>query len=59
MVKFSMRNILLLVLIMCNKITLALWRQIHYMENGSVEVYSRNAEWNTGKFPDVVAAVSR
>lgn len=33
--------------------------QIHYMENGSVEVYSRNAEWNTGKFPDVVAAVSR
>ncbi|KAK7257652.1 hypothetical protein RIF29_31784 [Crotalaria pallida] len=33
--------------------------QIHYMENGSVEVYSRNAERNTGKFPDVVAAVSR
>ncbi|CAL0329057.1 unnamed protein product [Lupinus luteus] len=33
--------------------------QIHYMESGSVEVYSRNAERNTGKFPDVVAAVSR
>ncbi|XP_061339911.1 DNA ligase 1-like [Gastrolobium bilobum] len=33
--------------------------QIHYMENGSVEVYSRNAERNTGKYPDVVAAVSR
>ncbi|KAK7312606.1 hypothetical protein VNO77_36582 [Canavalia gladiata] len=33
--------------------------QIHYMENGSVEIYSRNAERNTGKFPDVVAAVSR
>lgn len=33
--------------------------QIHYMENGSVEIYSRNAEWNTGKFPDVVAAVTR
>ncbi|KAJ1376597.1 DNA ligase, ATP-dependent, N-terminal [Sesbania bispinosa] len=31
--------------------------QIHYMENGSVEIYSRNAERNTGKFPDVVAAV--
>ncbi|XP_019451932.1 PREDICTED: DNA ligase 1-like [Lupinus angustifolius] len=34
-------------------------KQIHYLENGSVEVYSRNAERNTGKFPDVVAAVSR
>ncbi|XP_012471616.1 DNA ligase 1 [Gossypium raimondii] len=33
--------------------------QIHYMENGSVEIYSRNAECNTGKFPDVVAAISR
>ncbi|OIV99308.1 hypothetical protein TanjilG_17118 [Lupinus angustifolius] len=33
--------------------------EIHYMENGAVEVYSRNAEQNTGKFPDVVAAVSR
>ncbi|KAK7404796.1 hypothetical protein VNO78_05755 [Psophocarpus tetragonolobus] len=33
--------------------------QIHYMENGSVEVYSRNAERSTEKFPDVVATVSR
>ncbi|KAL0370117.1 UNVERIFIED_CONTAM: DNA ligase 1 [Sesamum angustifolium] len=33
--------------------------QIHYMENGSVEIYSRNAERNTGKFPDVVVAVTR
>ncbi|KAA8550313.1 hypothetical protein F0562_001997 [Nyssa sinensis] len=33
--------------------------QIHFMENGSVEIYSRNAERNTGKFPDVVIAVSR
>ncbi|MCD7449099.1 tRNA ligase [Datura stramonium] len=33
--------------------------QIHYMEDGSVEIYSRNAERNTGKFPDVVAAISR
>ncbi|KAL1558178.1 tRNA ligase [Salvia divinorum] len=33
--------------------------QIHYMENGSVEIYSRNAERNTGKFPDVVAAIAR
>ncbi|XP_027187501.1 DNA ligase 1-like isoform X1 [Cicer arietinum] len=33
--------------------------QIHYMENGSVEIYSRNAERNTDKFPDVAAAVSR
>ncbi|KAL2536283.1 DNA ligase 1 [Forsythia ovata] len=33
--------------------------QIHYMENGLVEIYSRNAERNTGKFPDVVAAVTR
>ncbi|KAA3456609.1 DNA ligase 1 [Gossypium australe] len=33
--------------------------QIHYLENGSVEIYSRNSECNTGKFPDVVAAISR
>lgn len=33
--------------------------QIHYMEDGSVEIYSRNAERNTGKFPDVVLTVSR
>lgn len=33
--------------------------QIHYLEDGSVEIYSRNAERNTGKFPDVVLAVSR
>ncbi|RHN41082.1 putative DNA ligase (ATP) [Medicago truncatula] len=33
--------------------------QIHYKENGSVEIYSRSSERNTGKFPDVVAAVSR
>lgn len=33
--------------------------QIHYMEDGSVEIYSRNAERNTGKFPDVVFAVKR
>ncbi|KAG9146449.1 hypothetical protein Leryth_011740 [Lithospermum erythrorhizon] len=33
--------------------------QIHYLDNGSVEIYSRNAERNTGKFPDVVAAVTR
>ncbi|KAG9449522.1 hypothetical protein H6P81_009487 [Aristolochia fimbriata] len=33
--------------------------QIHYLDNGSVHIYSRNAERNTGKFPDVVDAVSR
>ncbi|KAK6149484.1 hypothetical protein DH2020_017009 [Rehmannia glutinosa] len=33
--------------------------QIHYMENGSVGIYSRNGEQNTGKFPDVIAAVTR
>ncbi|MFS7910255.1 putative DNA ligase (ATP) [Helianthus anomalus] len=30
--------------------------QIHYLEDGSVQIYSRNAERNTEKFPDVVAA---
>lgn len=29
------------------------------MEDGSVEIYSRNAERNTGKYPDVVSSVSR
>ncbi|XP_010689152.3 DNA ligase 1 [Beta vulgaris subsp. vulgaris] len=33
--------------------------QIHFMEDGSVEIYSRNAERNTGKYPDVVAALPR
>lgn len=33
--------------------------QIHYMEDGSVEIYSRNAERNTGKYPDVVDAAKR
>ncbi|GAB2275135.1 tRNA ligase [Dionaea muscipula] len=33
--------------------------QIHFMEDGSVEIYSRNAERNTGKFPDVVDVVKR
>ncbi|XP_008797049.2 DNA ligase 1 [Phoenix dactylifera] len=33
--------------------------QIHYMEDGSVEIYSRNAERNTGKYPDVVSSISR
>ncbi|CAJ2666753.1 unnamed protein product [Trifolium pratense] len=33
--------------------------QIHYMENGSIEIYSKKAERNTKKFPDVAAAVAR
>lgn len=33
--------------------------QIHYLDDGSVEIYSRNAERYTGKFPDVVALISR
>ncbi|GAB4842935.1 tRNA ligase [Ancistrocladus abbreviatus] len=33
--------------------------QIHCMEDGSIEIYSRNAERNTGKFPDVAVAVRR
>ncbi|CAN0879111.1 DNA ligase 1 [Linum grandiflorum] len=33
--------------------------QIHYTEDGKVEIYSRNAGRNTGKFPDVVATISR
>ncbi|KAJ0450492.1 putative DNA ligase (ATP) [Helianthus annuus] len=32
------------------------WAQIHYLEDGAVQIYSRNAERNTQKFPDVVAA---
>uniref|UniRef100_A0A7N0RCQ2 DNA ligase n=1 Tax=Kalanchoe fedtschenkoi TaxID=63787 RepID=A0A7N0RCQ2_KALFE len=33
--------------------------QIYYMQDGSIEIYSRNAERNTGKYPDVAVAVSR
>ncbi|CAE5959716.1 unnamed protein product [Arabidopsis arenosa] len=33
--------------------------QIHYMEDGTIEIFSRHAERNTGKYPDVVLALSR
>uniref|UniRef100_A0A7N0RCX2 DNA ligase n=1 Tax=Kalanchoe fedtschenkoi TaxID=63787 RepID=A0A7N0RCX2_KALFE len=33
--------------------------QIHYMEDGSIEIYSRNAERNTARFPDVAVTVTR
>ncbi|KAI3883114.1 hypothetical protein MKX03_012514 [Papaver bracteatum] len=33
--------------------------QIHYLEDGSVQIYSRNGERNTGKFPDVIQSVQR
>ncbi|KAM0065322.1 putative DNA ligase (ATP) [Helianthus debilis subsp. tardiflorus] len=33
--------------------------QIHYLEDDTVQIYSRNAERNTEKFPDVVVAASR
>ncbi|KAG1669562.1 hypothetical protein FOA52_006335 [Chlamydomonas sp. UWO 241] len=29
--------------------------QVHVLENGSVHIYSRNSEDNTGKYPDIVA----
>ncbi|MFS7907146.1 putative DNA ligase (ATP) [Helianthus anomalus] len=33
--------------------------QINYLEDGTVQIYNRNAERNTEKFPDVVVAASR
>ncbi|XP_010687309.1 DNA ligase 1 isoform X2 [Beta vulgaris subsp. vulgaris] len=33
--------------------------QIHLLENGKVEIYSRSLERSTGKFPDVVDTVTR
>ncbi|RZC90919.1 hypothetical protein C5167_028753 [Papaver somniferum] len=33
--------------------------QIHYLEDGSVQIYSRNGKTNTGKFPDVIQSVQR
>ncbi|KAL9258271.1 DNA ligase 1-like protein [Drosera capensis] len=41
----------------CEPVYLIRLLQIHYMEDVSVEIYSRNAERNTGKSPDVVVAV--
>lgn len=31
--------------------------QIHVLEDGTVSIYSRNAENNTGKYPDIVGRV--
>ncbi|KAJ0623557.1 putative DNA ligase (ATP) [Helianthus annuus] len=31
--------------------------QIHYLEDGTVQIYSRNAERNTEKFPDVILSM--
>lgn len=33
--------------------------QIHYMEDGTLEIFSKSSERYTGKYPDVVLALSR
>ena len=33
--------------------------QVHFLEGGKIEIYSRNAEHNTGKFPDIVGVMPR
>ncbi|CAI7843467.1 unnamed protein product [Closterium sp. NIES-53] len=33
--------------------------QVHGLADGTVQIYSRNAECTTGKFPDLVQAVQK
>ena len=33
--------------------------QIHVLEDGSVQVYSRNSENNTSKYPDIIARMPK
>ena len=33
--------------------------QIHLLEDGSVQVYSRNSENNTTKYPDIIARMPK
>ena len=58
--KFVTQSSVMCVIIFCTFYgNFSLPLQIHVLEDGSVQVYSRNSENNTTKYPDIIARMPK